>query len=171
MTRNARRPLLLLTGAAALVFALTACASASSTAPADTHVAIPAAAQTVTLSLNYGGNADGRKPPAPVTVTSSAKVSEVAGLVAGQSPQQPPGMISCPASDGKTLALVFRADPGGPALATAILGLDGCEFTDLTVSAKDHTLGKYGSARSMATRVLQVASVAWKLPPSQWPAA
>jgi hypothetical protein len=192
MTRNTRRPLLLLlSGAVVPAFVLTACASASSTAPAapaaapvaaapsasssgpsaDAHGAIPAAAQTVTLSLNYGGNADGRKPPAPVTVTSSAKVSEVAGLVAGQPPRQPAGMINCPASDGKALTLVFRADPGGPALATAVLGLDGCEFTDLTVSAKDSTLGKYGSARSMATRVLQVAGVAWKLPPFQWPTA
>ena len=171
MTRNARRPLLLLTGAVAPVFVLTACASASTTAPAGAHAANLAAAQTVTLSLNYGANADGRKPPAPVTVTSPAKVSEVAGLVAGQPPQHPSGMISCPASDGKALTLVFRADPGGPALATAVLGLDGCEFTDLTVSAKYHFLGDYGSARSMATRVLQVAGVAWKLPPFQWPGA
>src|ERR1700679_623851 len=125
MTRNARRPLLLLTGAVAPVFVLTACASASSTAPANARVAIPAAAQTVTLSLNYGGNADGRKPPAPVTVTSPAKVSEVAGLVAGQPPRQPSGVISCPASDGKALTLVFRSDPGGAVVATAVLGLDG----------------------------------------------
>ncbi len=166
MTRKARRSLLL-TGAVASVFGLIACASAS----AGAHVAIPMAAQTVTLSLNYGGNADGRKPPAPITVTSSAKVSEVAGLVAGQPPQKPSGVIACPASDGKALKLVFRADPGGPAVATAVLGLDGCEFTDLTVSAKDRTLGEYGSARSMATRVLQAAGVAWKLPPFQWPAA
>jgi hypothetical protein len=75
------------------------------------------------------------------------------------------------AGDGKALTLIFRADPGGPALATAILDLDGCGFTDLTVSAKYHSLGKYGSALSMATRVLQVAGVAWKLPPFQWPAA
>jgi hypothetical protein len=184
MTRSARRPLLLLlTVAVAPALVLTACASAS-TAPAaaaprgsssgpsaDAHVTIPAAAQTVTLSMNYGGNADGRKPPAPVTVTNSAKVSEVAGLVAGQPPRQPSGVISCPASDGKALTLVFRADPGGPALATAVLGLDGCEFTDLTVSAKDRALGKIGLARSMATRVLQVVGVAWKLPPFQWPVA
>lgn len=168
MTRGVRRPLLLLTGAVAPVFALTACASASSTAPADAHVAIPAAAQVVTLSLNYGGNADGRKPPAPVTVTSSAKVSEVAGLVAGQ-PPAPPGEIACPASDGKALKLVFRADPGGPALATAVLSLDGCEFTKLTVGAKDHGLGEYASGRSMAARALQVVGVPWKLPPFQWP--
>jgi hypothetical protein len=87
MTRNARRPLLLLTGAVVPVLVLTACASASSTAPTDASVAIPAAAKTVTLSAKY------------------------------------------------------------------------------------HSLGEYGSARSMATRVLQVAGVAWKLPPFQWPAA
>ena len=79
--------------------------------PADAYVAIPAAAQTLTLSLNYGGNADGRKPPAPVTVTSPAKVSEVARLVAGQPPQQPPGPISCPASDGKSLTLFSALTP------------------------------------------------------------
>lgn len=54
--------------------------------PFVAHVAIPAAAQTVTLSLNYGGNAGIQKPPAPVTVTNSARVHEVAGLVSGQPP-------------------------------------------------------------------------------------
>lgn len=170
MTRNARRPLLLLAAAVVPALGLAACASASSTAPAVAHVVIPAAAHTVTLSLNYGGNADGRKPPAPVTVTSSAKVREVAALVADQ-PPAPPGPTSCPAEDGRALNLVFRADPGGPALATAVLSLNGCEFTDLTVSGKNHGLGEYGSGRSMATRVLQTAGVAWKLPPFQWPAA
>jgi hypothetical protein len=131
MTRNARRPLLLLlTAAVAPAVLLTACASASPTAPA---------APSGSLS----------RPSADAHVVIPA----------------------VPASDGKALTLVFRAEPGGPALATAILGLDGCEFTDLTVSAKDRTLGKYGSARSMASRVLQVAGVAWKLPPFQWPAA
>jgi hypothetical protein len=129
MTRNARRPLLLLlTAAVAPAVLLTACASASPTAPA---------APSGSLS----------RPSADAHVVIPA----------------------VPASDGKALTLVFRAEPGGPALATAILGLDGCEFTDLTVS--DRTLGKYGSARSMASRVLQVAGVAWKLPPFQWPAA
>lgn len=170
MTRNARRPLLLLTGAVAPFFGLAACASASSTATAAAHVAIPAVAQTVTLSLDYGENADDRKPPAPVTVTSSVKVIEVAGLVTGQ-PSAPPGPIACPFSDGKALKLVFRADPGGPAVATAVLSLNGCEFTELTVGVMDHALGGYGSARAMATRVLRVAGVAWKLPPFQWPAA
>jgi hypothetical protein len=167
MTRNARRPLLLLTGAVASVFGLTACASASSTAPAVARVAIPAAARTVTLSLNYGGNAGDRKPPAPVTVTSSAKVSQVAALVADQPPGST-GPTSCPADDLAALDLAFRADPGGPALATAVLGLSGCETTGLTVGGKDHGLGKTGSARPLAARVLQAAGVAWKLPPMIW---
>jgi hypothetical protein len=91
MSRNARRPLLLLAAAVAPVLGLTACASASSRTVV-THVPIPAAARTVALGLNHGGNADGRNPPAPVTVTSSAKVSEVAGLVAGATgPDSLPG--------------------------------------------------------------------------------
>jgi hypothetical protein len=170
MTRNARRPLLLLAGAVVPVFALAACASASSTTPADARVAIPAAARAVTLSLGYGGNAGARKPPAPVTVTGPAKVREVAGLVAGQ-PPAPPGPIACPADDGEALKLVFRADPGGPAVATAVLSLNGCEFTELTVGAKGYALGKYASGRSMAARVLQVAGLVWKLPPFEWLAA
>jgi hypothetical protein len=170
MTRNLRRSLLLLAGAVALVFGLAACASASSAAPPGVHVAIPAAARAVTLSLDYGGNADGRKPPSPVTATSPATVSEVARLVAGQ-PPAPPGPISCPFSDGKALKLVFRGGPGGPAVATAVLSLNGCEFTELTVGAKGYALGEYASARSVAAKVLQVAGVSWKLPPFQWPTA
>jgi hypothetical protein len=174
MTRTARRPLLLLAGAVAPVFGLAACASAPSTAPSTAppvpRVAIPAAARLVTLSLSVGWNADGRKPPAPVTVSDPAKVREAARLVAGQ-PPVPPGPNSCPAGDGAALRLVFRADPGGPALATVVVGLSGCETTDLTVSGQDQGLGKYASGRSMAARVLQSADVAWKLPPMQWPAA
>jgi hypothetical protein len=129
---------------------------------------IPGAARQVTLSMNYGANADGRKPPAPVTVTDSVKVSGVAWLV-DHLPPWPPGTYSCPPSNGMALNLTFRAHPGGPALATAALELSGCGGTDLTVSAKDYNLGEPGSARRFATKVLKVAGVPWKLPPFQWP--
>jgi hypothetical protein len=122
----------------------------------------------VTLGMNYGMNADGRKPPAPVTITDSVKVSEVAGLVAGQ-PPWPPGTYSCPAADGMAFILTFRARPGGPALATAVLELNGCGGTYLTVGAKGYSLGHLDSARPLATRLLEVAGVPWKLPPFQWP--
>jgi hypothetical protein len=174
---------LLLAGAVAPALALMACASASAPpagpvspasptsprpAPAAAAGMIPGAARQVTLSMNYGSNADGRKPPAPVTVTSSARVGEVAGLVAGQ-PPWPPGAYSCPMSDGMALVATFRAATGGPALATAVLALNGCGGTDLTVGAKDHSLGRPDSARPLAARVLKAAGVPWKLPPSYWP--
>jgi hypothetical protein len=191
MTDGARRPVPLLLGGAValavtLALALTACASGPTPAPsvpaaatrpavATTRPAvtgalavIPGTARQVTLSMNYGANADGRKPPAPVTVTGSVKVGEVAGLVAGQ-PPWPPGNYSCPFDDGMALVLAFRAHPGGPALATAILGLNGCGATDLTLGAKDYALGNPDSARSLSTKVLKVAGVPWKLPPFTWP--
>lgn len=179
MTRGVRRSVpLLLTGAVATALALMACAGAPPAGPVaqtsprpalvGTTAVIPAAARQVTLGMNYGGNANGRKPPAPVTITGSAKVSAVARLVAGQ-PPWPPGTYSCPAADGMALNLTFRAHPGSPALATAVLALNGCEGTDLTVGTKDYGLGRPESARSLATKVLEVAGVHWKLPPFQWP--
>ena len=169
---------LLLAGAAASALALMACADAPPAEPvaqtsphpalAGTAAVIPGAARQVTLGMNYGANANGRKPPAPVTITSSVKVTEVAGLVVGQ-PPWPPGTYSCPAGDGMALILTFRAHSGRPALATAVLELNGCGGTDLTVGAKDYGLGDPDSARSLATRVLKVADVPWTLPPAYWP--
>lgn len=120
--------------------------------------------------MNYGANAHGRKPPAPVTITDSAKVSGVAGLVTGQ-PPWPPGTYSCPAGDGMALILTFRTRSGGPALANAVLDLNGCGGTDLTVGTKDYGLGHPDSARSLAAKVLNCAAVPWKLPPAYWPPA
>jgi hypothetical protein len=175
---------LLLAGAVAPALTLMACASAppaapvtpatsvSPASPASPALAaarvIPAAARQVTLSLNYGSNAHGRKPPAPATVTSSARAGEVAGLVAGQ-PPWPPGAYSCPMSDGMALVATFRAAPGGPALATAVLALNGCGGTELTVGPRDYSLGRPDSARPLAARVLKAAGVPWALPPSYWP--
>jgi len=179
MTRGAR-PLvpLALAGAVAPVLALTACAGPPPAGPvartsprpalSGTGAVIPGAARQVTFSMNYGMNAGDRKPPAPVTITDSARVSEVARLVAGQ-PPWPPGTYSCPAADGRALVLTFRARPGGPALATAVLALNGCGGTNLIAGTKNYALGDPGSARPLATRLLRVADVSWKLPPFQWP--
>jgi hypothetical protein len=180
---DARRSVPLLRAAVlalGLALALTACAGSSSppagqTAPASAQPAvarsgavIPGAARQVTLSLKYGANAGSRKPPAPVTVTSSVKVSAVAGFVTIQ-PPSPSGTYNCPSADGMALIATFRAQPDGPALATATLALNGCEGTDLTVGAKDYALGEPDSARSLAARVLKAAGVPWTLPPASWP--
>jgi hypothetical protein len=176
MTNGARRSMpLLLTGAVGSALALTACASAGPAAPtsprpalAPTVAMIPGAARQVTLSMNYGANANGRKPPSPVTVTDSAKVGEVAWLV-DHLPPWPPGTYNCPPGDGMALILAFRAHPGGPPLATADLGLNGCGGTDVTVGGKDYVMGEPGSARRFAVTVLTAANVPWKLPPFYWP--
>jgi hypothetical protein len=179
MTSGVRRAVpSVLAGVIFLALGPVACASAPLAGPgasspqpalAGTVAVIPGAARQVTLGLNYGLNAGGRKPPTPVTITGSGKVSELAGLVASQ-PPWPPGTYSCPDDNGTTLTLTFRAHPGGPALATAVLDLTGCGGTALTVGAKEHELGME-SARPLATKVLEVAGVPWRLPPFQWPPA
>jgi hypothetical protein len=179
MARGARRSVtLLLAGAVAPALALAACAGAPPAGPgaqaspqpalAGAVAVIPSAAGQVTLSMNYGMNADGRKPPAPVTITGAVKVSKVARLVTGQ-PPWPPGTYSCAFADGMALDLAFRAHLGGPALATAVLALNGCGGTDLTVGARHYGLGNPDSARPLATRVLAAAGVPWRLPPFTWP--
>jgi hypothetical protein len=114
-------------------------------------------------------NAGGRKPPAPVTITDTGKVSDLARLVGDQRPF-PPGTYNCPFGDGMALDLTFRAYPGGPVLATADLQLNGCGATDLTVGGKDYVLGDPDSARPLTAKVLKAAGVPWKLPPFMWPA-
>jgi len=180
MTSGARRTVPLLAGIVVPALALTACASSvpaasvARTSPkpalAGAGAALPNAVRQLTLSLNYGANAHGRKPPAPVTITNPAKIGGVAGLVANL-PPWPPGTYSCPGSDGMALVLAFRAHPGGPPLATADLHLNGCGGTDVTVGGKDYVLGHPGSARRFAAKVLAAAGVHWKLPPFYWPSA
>jgi hypothetical protein len=130
---------------------------------------IPAAAAVVTASMNYGMNADGRKPPAPVTITDPATVAKVAALINGQ-PPFPPGTHSCPMDDGMAFILTFRARRAGPVLATATLALNGCGATGLEVGTQDYGLGDLDSARPLATQILKVTGLPWKLPPFEWPA-
>src|SRR6185312_16909107 len=115
MTSDVRRSVsLLLAMTVASALTLTACASAAPAEPtartsprpalAPTVAMIPGAARQVTLSMNYGANANGRKPPSPVTVTDSAKVGEVAWLV-DHLPPWPPGTYNCPPGDGMALIL------------------------------------------------------------------
>lgn len=139
------------------------------TPPKPAGAVVPADARVVTLSMNYGMNADGRKPPAPVTITDPAMAGKVAALI-DNLPPSPPGLYSCPAADGKALDLAFRASPGGPVLASAVLQLNGCEWVELTVGTQEYGLGNPAGARPLAAQVLKAAGVAWTLPPFMWPA-
>ena len=167
----ARFAVLMLAGGAALILAGCAVAGPSGTRPTPAKPAgavVPAAVRVVTLSMNYGWNAGSRKPPAPVTITDPVTVGKVAALV-DHVPPPPSGTYNCPFADEMAFDLAFRARPGGPVLAAAVLQLNGCEWVDLTVGKQDYSLGNPAGARPLATQVLKVTGVPWKLPPFQWP--
>jgi hypothetical protein len=129
---------------------------------------VPAAVRVVTLSMDYGANANGRKPPAPVTITDPATVGKVAVLV-DHVPPMPSATYNCPFADGMAFNLAFRARLDGPVLAAAVLPLNGCEWVELTVGKQDYGLGNPAGGRPLAAQVLKVTRVPWKLPPFQWP--
>jgi hypothetical protein len=120
---------------------------------------VPAAAKAVTIALDLGMNQRGKKPPAPVTITGPAKVSQLEALINGQQ-LFPQGAGNCPADFGDSLTLTFRASAGGPALAVATDQLSGCRLLSLRVGGRSQpTLsGVSGS------RILAIAGLPWKLP-------
>lgn len=138
------------------------------TPPKPAGAVVPAAARVVTLSMNYGLNANGRKPPAPVTITNPVTVGKVAALV-DHVPPLPSGTYNCPFADGMAFNLTFRAQPGAPVLATAVLQLNGCEWVNLAVGKHSYVVGNPSGARSIAAQVLKLTAVPWTLPPFQWP--
>jgi hypothetical protein len=120
---------------------------------------VPAAAKAVTISMNLGMNARGKKPPTPVTITDPAKVSKLRTLINSQ-PLSPPGLFDCPAEFGDDLTLTFRARPGGPALAVATDLLSGCGELDLTIGGKPEP----ALSGVSGPQILKIAGLPWKIP-------
>jgi hypothetical protein len=94
-------------------------AGCAATRPVSTRAgaeAIPSAARVVTLTMTNIFHPRARQPK-PVTVTSPARVSELAALLDGL--QVTPANLyqSCPYDLGGQLTLTFRGTAGGPALA------------------------------------------------------
>jgi hypothetical protein len=121
------------------------------------------AARVATFSQGLGLNAGGKQPPAPVTVTDPAKVSQIVALIDAQ-PLFPPGPYNCPADDGQFLRLTFRARTGGPVLAVATLATSGCEGILITVGGKQQPELGPAVGRATATQVLKIAGLRWQLP-------
>jgi hypothetical protein len=124
--------------------------------------AVPSAARAVTLSALPDPNVHA-KPPAPVTITNPDQVRALAALIDGL-PEFPPDAYSCPADPGDSLALTFRARPGGPALAVATVETSACEGVDFTVGGKQQPgLGGPFEGRSTAAQALKIAGLHWQL--------
>jgi hypothetical protein len=90
---------------------------------------VPSTARVVTITPIPGLDSRGR-PPTPATLNDATAVRRIASLVNAM-PVLLPGSYSCPMDTGQGLRLTFRAAPGGPAVATTTIGLDGCGDPEL----------------------------------------
>jgi hypothetical protein len=97
-------------------------------------------------------------PPRPVTVTDPATVAKIAAVVDGL-PLMPPGVFSCPFSNGEGLKLTFRATESGPVLAQVISQNNGCGTVTLTIGGKQ--MPALWGGGSMDKQVLKLAGINW----------
>jgi hypothetical protein len=126
--------------------------------------AVPPAARVVTLTMTNIFHPRARQPK-PVTVTSPAKVREIAALLDGLQ-VTPRGLYqSCPFDFGGQLTLTFRGTPGGPALAVVAARLSGCAFVYVSVGGKPRqSVGLGDGGLTLAARAFKIAGLDWKLP-------
>jgi hypothetical protein len=125
---------------------------------------VPASAGVVTFSEILGSAERGVKPPAPVTIYSTAMVTELVAAVDGLPLAPPDYGESCPADFGAYLDVSFLARAGGPALAVLRADLTGCGLTYFDIGGKDQpALGTYGGARATAIQLLRLAGLHWEL--------
>jgi hypothetical protein len=118
---------------------------------------VPAGVKVVTITASPDANHP-KGTPAPVTVTSPAKMAQIVALVDGLS-LQTSDIIGCPAEEGKSITLSFRAKPGGAVLATASEPIPSCGSVGFTTGGvRQPALADWGS---FTTKVLAAAGVHW----------
>jgi hypothetical protein len=87
---------------------------------------IPAAAREITVTFSGGdGDGDGAGRARTWRITDAATVARVKAIADGL-PLVPPGLTHCPADLGRQVEFVFRAERGGPVLATVVASTGGC---------------------------------------------
>jgi hypothetical protein len=125
---------------------------------------VPAAAQVVTIT-HVPGSEPQPAGDAPVTITNPAMVARIAATVDAL-PVSPPGIMSCPLSDGSGMRLTFRATTSGPALAVVTAQTDGCESVAVTIGGK--SMPTLAQSASLQQQVATAAGLHW--PAGQLPA-
>ena len=117
---------------------------------------IPAAAKVVTITPVRGvGPVTSARP---VTITNPATVARIAAVVDGL-PVFPPGARSCPAFQGQSMRLTFRAATAGPVLAVIQGDTGGCGTVSVTIN--DRQMPALGAATTMQQQVLAIAGLHW----------
>ncbi|HEY6786370.1 MAG TPA: hypothetical protein VI365_03580 [Trebonia sp.] len=118
---------------------------------------VPAGVKVVTITASPDMDHP-KGTPAPVTVTSPAKVAQIVAQVDGLS-LDTSGAQGCMMEEGKGITLSFRAKPGGPVLATVGELIPSCGGVGFTIGgARQPTLADPGS---FLTKVLTIAGVHW----------
>lgn len=137
--------------------------------------AVPATARTVTLTeTRYGSggtHASGGTPPgqtatviATAAVTDPARVAALAAYLNGLAVDPPGGESSC-LGPSAGITVTFSVRPGGPVLAQASAGLDGCDFLSYTMPGRP-TVGLGGGAagENLLEEVNRVTGLHWTVP-------
>jgi len=119
---------------------------------------VPAGVTAVTITASPDMNHP-QGTPAPVTVTSPAKVAQLVALVNGLSLDATGLLPSCPMEEGKGITLTFRATPSGPPLAQASELLPLCDGLNFSVhGVKQPPLAAGGT---FVPQVLAIAGTHW----------
>lgn len=135
---------------------------------------IPADARVVTVApvFNFGSGPSSETPDATFTITDPAQVARIVAFI-NSLRQLSPGPYSCPSEVEEpmlltSMLLTFRAEPGGPVVATAGADYVGCQMA--WVTAGTQTVAPLAeqislSGPSLQQQVLAIAGVSWPYPP------
>jgi hypothetical protein len=119
---------------------------------------VPAGVTVVTITASPDMNHP-KGTPAPVTVTSPAKVAQIVALVNGLSLDATGLLPGCPFEQGEGITLTFRAKPNGPALAEASELLPVCG--GLSFSVRGVRQPPLAAGGTFVSQVLAVAGAQW----------
>jgi hypothetical protein len=118
---------------------------------------VPAGVTAVTITASPDMNHP-KGTPAPVTVTSPAKVAKIVALANGLS-LDTGGLHGCPFEQGNGITVSFRAKPGGRVLATAHDLIPACGSVTFTIGRRQQPALADGG--SFTSKVLAIAGLRW----------
>jgi hypothetical protein len=118
---------------------------------------VPAGVKVVTITASPDMDHP-KGTPAPVTVTSPAKVAKIVALLNGLA-LDTSGAHGCMAEEGNGITLSFRAKAGGPVVATAEEPIPSCGSVGFIIGGvRQPALADWGS---FTTKVIAAAGLHW----------